>query len=65
MSKLFIKADAFPGTNIEEAITEAMSLMNILGFTVQLNFNGRKLYIRAGIPFEQIYKTFLAMTEEK
>lgn len=59
MSNIFIKVEALPGTDIRKAIAESLSLVNILGFTVLLTFNGKSVYIDASLSLEEIYNRWL------
>lgn len=59
MSSVFIKVEALPGTDIRMAITESLSLVNILGFTVLLTFNGKSIYVDAHDSLEEIYNRWL------
>ncbi len=59
MSEIFIKVEALPGTDIRKAIAEAQSLVNILGFTVLLTFNGKVVYVDAGQSFAEIYDRWI------
>lgn len=60
MSSIYIKVEALLGTDINKAIAEAMSLVNILGFTVLLTFNGRSVYIDASSSLKEIYNRWEA-----
>ncbi len=59
MSEIFIRVEALPGTDVRKAIAESMSLVNVLGFTVLLTFNGRPVYVDADHSLEEFYNRWL------
>lgn len=53
MGNLSIKADILAGTDIEQAIREAISLAENLGTTIEISFNGCFLCLHAGDNLER------------
>lgn len=46
--RIYIKAEALPGTEIIEAICQAIDVANRLDIMVRLNFNNKLVYVSPG-----------------